>query len=227
MVVSQAASTTAAPAALTTKPPDPVTTQSPTMPTLPTEKYENLVHENDTIGFLFKYGTVRVAKDIERLKFGLSITGVSNLDDLTDEMEKIQGELNKLGTIPAIVDKTDTKHRKDIGLIWGTIQTKIEILQTALNTLKEYQDQNVVDKEMPTCHLKLTPININLLRPLHDKIKMILSYTDLTATKQTYEQSKEKFSTLLNNIELIDEKVSEVLLMVRERIDILDSLASN
>jgi len=226
--MGQAASTAAAAAAAaTTKPPDPGTTQSPTIPTLPTEKYDNLAHENDTIGFLFKYGTVKVAKDIERQKFGLSITGVSNLDDLMEEMGKIQIELNKLGTIPAILDSTDTKHKRDISLLWATIQAKIEILQTALKTLEKYQDKNVIDKELPTCHLKMEPININLLRPLRDKIRMILSYTDLTATKQVYDQSKEKFSTLLNNVELIDEKVSEVLMTVRERIDILDSLASN
>jgi len=192
-----------------------------------TEKYENLASENDTLGLIFKYGTVKVAKDIERIKFGLSITAVRNIDKVKIELEKLQNELNKLAKIPAFSDATDHKHRKDVALVWGTVQTKIEILMTAINTLNEYQDLSTIDKQLPDCHLQLDPINVNLIKPLTEKVQMIISYTDLTATKQTYDQNKENFSSLLNNIELIDEKVSEVLLTIRERIDMLDALASN
>jgi len=206
-----------------------VTTTETTTTTTTKTTTEQTIQNDDKIieedlGFLLKKGKIKIAKSLEKYKFAVSVPTLVEADKIELTMAKIGRELDRISTIPA-VKGGDKQHHRDLNMLWSKTLKSVNMILNTLYDISSYSNPDIEKTALLNCSMQMNTLDDALFRIQFEKIKTIIDYMDLTATKEDYDNDKSKFLNLIDQTEIINEILNSVYDYLHIRLDILEGLS--
>jgi len=200
-----------------------------TTETTTTTTTEQTIQNDDKIieedlGFLLKKGKIKIAKSLEKYKFAVSVPTLKEADKIELTMTRIGRELDRVSTIPAVKDG-DKQHHKDLNKLWSKTQKSANMILNTLYDIATYSNPDIGKTALLNCSMQMNTIDDTLFGFQFEKIKTIIDYMDLTATKEDYDNDKSKFLNLIDQTEIINEILNSVYDYLHIRLDTLEGLS--
>jgi len=206
-----------------------VTTTETTTTTTTKTTTEQTIQNDDKIieedlGFLLKKGKIKIAKSLEKYKFAVSVPTLVEADKIELTMAKIGRELDRISTIPA-VKGGDKQHHRDLNMLWSKTLKSVNMILNTLYDISSYSNPDIEKTALLNCSLQMNTLDDALFKIQFEKIKTIIDYMDLTATKEEYDTDKSKFLNLLDQTEILNEILNSLYDYLQIRLDTLEGLS--
>jgi len=157
------------------------TVATTTTTTEQTIQNDDKIVEED-LGFLLKKGKIKIAKSLEKYKFAVSVPTLKEANKIELTMAKIGKELDRISTIPA-VKEGDHQHHKALNMLWSKTLKSVNMILNTLYDISSYSNPDIEKTALLNCSMQMNTVDDALFKIQFEKIKTIIDYMDLTATK--------------------------------------------